>query len=209
MRSCQSILKREKLPHDLYQFLKRDRVLAGLYATSVRCGVCVYLVGGFLRDLFVLSGHLNVSNSKSAGNDTLFDAPIKYPLNFDYDVVVTHNVKRFCEALASEIGGSLFPLDKKRGVYRLLTEGKTLRYSPFDNRFGFKDGVQIDVSLLSDGDIWADLAKRDFSVNALAVSLKEIFDDKVFIIDPFNGLRDIKEKILKVTVKWLSTATRK
>lgn len=40
-----------------------------------------------------------------------------------------------------------------------------------------------------------DLARRDFTVNALALSLAEVMANK--IIDPFNGQEDLKKKIIR------------
>ena len=44
-----------------------------------------------------------------------------------------------------------------------------------------------------------DLARRDFTINAIAIRLKS--KDKFEIIDPFNGKKDLKNKIIKAVGK--------
>ena len=46
--------------------------------------------------------------------------------------------------------------------------------------------------------IEADLGKRDFTVNALAFRLKDIGKAGSRAIDPFNGIKDAKGKILRL-----------
>jgi tRNA nucleotidyltransferase/poly(A) polymerase len=60
---------------------------------------------------------------------------------------------------------------------------------------------QFDLSSYSD-DIEQDLRRRDFTINAMAVSLSQISHlragDEVAVIDPFNGLGDLKKGIVRV-----------
>ena len=45
--------------------------------------------------------------------------------------------------------------------------------------------------------IGEDLARRDFTVNAIAIELSEFVTPKVNIVDPFNGQKDLEKKIIK------------
>jgi tRNA nucleotidyltransferase/poly(A) polymerase len=53
--------------------------------------------------------------------------------------------------------------------------------------------------IVEDGSIRDDQLRRDFTVNALSVGLNE--DNFGRIIDPFNGLRDINDKILRTPLE--------
>ncbi|MCR5350365.1 MAG: HD domain-containing protein [Acholeplasmatales bacterium] len=52
-------------------------------------------------------------------------------------------------------------------------------------------GIHIEISTFKGKNIQEDLSKRDFTINSIAYSPKEGF------IDPYNGIEDIKNKILK------------
>ena len=99
----------------------------------------------------------------------------------DVDIVVQNDTERIARDLADKIGGSSFYLDKQRGILRVISYGK----SPPD---------YYDILPLRDGNIYADLSLRDFTIDALAISLADIET----IIDPFNGREDIKERLIRV-----------
>ena len=118
-----------------------------------------YLVGGTVRDMVI-------------GRDPV-----------DIDIAVSGDADRFARTLAKKIDGSLFPLDKERGVYRIATKkGKT-------------HSCYYDISPIRGGDIYRDLSLRDFTVDAMAVSLE---DDVKTIIDPYKGQADIKGKCIRI-----------
>lgn len=93
------------------------------------------------------------------------------PKDFDWLVPDPEGAAR---QLADLLGGSAFPLDQERGHWRVVA-----------------GEVQHDfVPLLTD--LQSDLARRDFTVNALAVAP----DGRV--TDPFGGLRDLKARTLRM-----------
>jgi poly(A) polymerase len=61
------------------------------------------------------------------------------------------------------------------------------------HEIGYKEGTREPISVV--GTLEQDLARRDFTVNAMA---KDLLTGK--IIDPFGGLEDIKNKILKTPI---------
>ena len=61
-----------------------------------------------------------------------------------------------------------------------------------------KKNVHFDFSELQGNTIESDLSQRDFSINALAVSLQNFIKGTKKYIDPHNGESDIKNKVIRV-----------
>ncbi len=103
--------------------------------------------------------------------------------SFDLDLAV-FDARPAAERLAGAFKATLVPLDEDNGVYRLVLPGKhkTIR--------------QIDVARIQGKTIEEDLARRDFTVNALALPLAGAAD-KAAIIDPRGGLADLSKKQLR------------
>jgi poly(A) polymerase len=80
--------------------------------------------------------------------------------------------------------------DAIRGSYFVLGAGLLHRV--------IKDSIKWDFVKLED-DIYKDLAKRDFTINSIAVELNDIFKDDIskYLIDPSNGLKDIEAGIIR------------
>lgn len=119
----------------------------------------------------------------------------------DIDIAVAGDAVAVAQELAVELGGSLAPLSVPRGMMRVVLA----------NRDGSDHGagLTIDLTGFSEG-IERDLARRDFSVNAMAVSLSALrqaqddsgassgsapFGDQV--IDPYGGRADLMRKTLR------------
>ncbi len=115
-----------------------------------------YIVGGTVRDILI-------------GKEPV-----------DIDIVVSSNAERFAKDLFKNVGGVLFLLDKKRGVFRIAIGDRT---PPFC----------YDISPMKGGDILSDLSFRDFTIDAAAVNLSDINN----IIDPYNGKEDIERRCIR------------
>lgn len=79
-------------------------------------------------------------------------------------------------ALARGLKAAFVPLDEKLGIYRVVP----------------KNGQQIDVAELQGKSIEEDLARRDFTVNAMALPLRG-----GGLIDPRGGRKDLERKVLR------------
>jgi tRNA nucleotidyltransferase (CCA-adding enzyme) len=91
---------------------------------------------------------------------------------------------------------------KQFGVLRI--DGINIDWSlPRKDSIGRKPEVEIDPNLT----IEKALRRRDLTMNAMAINLKDVLDiesiDEKLIIDPYNGLQDIKKKQLCLVDKEL------
>ena len=129
--------------------------------------LAVYLVGGPLRDV-------------------LLGIPIK-----DLDMVVEGDAPALARQLAEELGGSLL-VHPQFG-----TATVTLGDSRLDLVTARKEVYPRPAALpqVSPGTIEDDLARRDFSINALALSLTE---PRPSIRDPHDGVGDIARGLIRV-----------
>ena len=79
------------------------------------------------------------------------------------------------EAAARRFGGPVFPLSERHGAWRVALDG----------------GRTVDFTPLQDG-IEADLATRDFTINAIARPL-----GGGELVDPFGGRPDLEHRVLR------------
>lgn len=104
------------------------------------------------------------------------DALLARPSN-DIDIVVGPGGEDLPRAVAARIGGSFFPLDEERGHARVALKG---------------EGDICDFAPLQGGTIAADLALRDFTINALAVSCAP-----GNLLDPLDGAVDLAQRVIR------------
>ncbi len=107
----------------------------------------------------------------------------------DVDLAVKGDAVALGRELADELGGSLAPLSVPRGMVRVVVRPSAV---PDGDH-----GSVIDVSGYS-GSIETDLARRDFTINAMAVPLAQWNSDDVGdqVIDPHEGRRDLFRKAI-------------
>ena len=125
----------------------------------------VYLVGGFVRNSLI-------GRSSS-----------------DIDIVTTSSSRECAETFRRELGGTLFPLDIPRGIFRLLLNDS--------NELGIS---HLDLSE-GKGGVLEDLEKRDFTINAMAIPINQFGNTPSDwnVIDPTTGLADLKQKAIRMT----------
>lgn len=117
----------------------------------------------------------------------LRDLVIGRKLKRELDIVIPIELDLFVRAFADEIGGSYFPLEKENGVFCVVKQTE-------------KGPWRFDFSRMRGKEIVEDLHCRDFTINALAVNVNDIIIDpeRLDIIDPLGGIRDIESKRIKV-----------
>src|SRR5262249_45610480 len=118
----------------------------------------VYVVGGAVRDRLL-------------GRPTT-----------DLDLVVDRDPEGFAHEIAKVKGGTAFPLDQERGIFRAT----------------LKNGIHIDVALRQGKTFEEDIDRRDFTVNAFSVPWSEWNKSnwKKSLLDRHHGLRDLQKKLI-------------
>ena len=102
----------------------------------------------------------------------------------DIDIAVDGNALTIAEAVAEEFGGKFVVLDRANNIARVVIIEEERQW-------------HLDFSSFSD-DIESDLARRDFTIDAMAVELDGLsVESPMKIIDPFSGREDIKNKVLR------------
>ena len=129
----------------------------------------VYLVGGAVRD--VLMGEPN----------------------FDVDIAVEGDGIAFGRALAAALGGRAVPHEKFGTAIVLDDEGD--RVDVATTRTEFYD-YPAALPRVEQASLRQDLFRRDFTINAMAVSLKG--EDFGRLLDYFGGLDDLESGVIRV-----------
>lgn len=105
----------------------------------------------------------------------------------DYDFIVQGDTAAFSEAAARALRGAWFLLDKETSSCRVVVKSSAGAYT-------------VDFSPVREEGIVYDLGKRDFTINALAICLSDLFgNEDPVIIDPCNGLLDAGRRLLRMT----------
>lgn len=107
----------------------------------------------------------------------------------DLDLVVWGEVEAFGRAVAQAFDATLLPVDRET-VRVLSRRGGVL--------------VRIDIGGPKGDTIEANLAARDFAVNALAVRIGRLpLETTAVLIDPSDGLNDLKRRSLRALDPWV------
>lgn len=108
----------------------------------------------------------------------------------DLDITVAADGFGWAHRLADRLGASFVGLSAEEDVARVVWQGITIDFS------GFREGAEtIDV----------DLAKRDFTINGLAVHIEPRNGAEPDlkpcreVIDPTNGLEDLRTRVIRCT----------
>jgi poly(A) polymerase len=96
----------------------------------------------------------------------------------DFDVAVARDVETAARAVARHGGGTAFPLSEAFGAWRVAGPGR---------------GWQVDLAALGGETIEQDLARRDFTVNAMAEPLAG-----GGLVDPTGGAADLERRLLRM-----------
>ena len=109
----------------------------------------------------------------------------------DIDIAVAADALEVASDIANTLGGRYVPLDKENGV------GRVVLYDQSESKW------EIDFATLQGG-IQKDLARRDFTIDAMALEINGEMGTHVNvddIIDPFHGQDDLEVRIVRAVSK--------
>ena len=151
----------------------KDRIFDDLRIVAEKTGIEAYVVGGFVRDIFL-------------------DRASK-----DIDVVVVGSGIDFATEFSEHIGNSSeFAVFKKFGTAMVRSNDWEVEFVGARKESYSRNSRKPEVS---PGTLKEDQSRRDFTINALGISLNK--NDFGTLLDPFHGLDDLKRKILRTPLE--------
>jgi poly(A) polymerase len=149
--------------------LEEHEIFERVSAAGTRLGIKTYVVGGYVRDLILNRPSKDIDFTCVGSGISLAQEVAK---SFDQHVPLSV-FKNFGTAMLKLDDWELEFVGARKESYRLESR----------------------KPIVEDGTLEQDLERRDFTINAMAISLNpEDFGD---LIDPFDGLRAIKQKNIK------------
>lgn len=166
-----STYDKSELIRRLKLFLKEDLFeiirLTGYIADEL--GYKAYLVGGIIRDLIL--GHENP----------------------DIDIVCVGNAIEVAKRLTKAFGGRYDAYERFKTCVVILPDGSRIDFASSRREYYEKPGALPEVEA---SELEEDLIRRDFSINALALSIsRKNFGE---IVDVVSGLKDLEENRIRV-----------
>ena len=145
-----------------------DEVFAKITETADEKGCECYLVGGYVRDLF-----------------------LERPTN-DIDVVVVGSGIEMAEALAHKLGrGAHLAVFRNFGTAQVKWRGREVEFVGARKESYTHDSRK---PIVENGTLEDDQNRRDFTINAMAVCLNS--QRRGELIDPFDGQLDLRDGII-------------
>ncbi len=145
-----------------------SKLLIKIGAVADAGGIDAYAVGGYVRDLYL--------QRNSA----------------DIDIVVVGDGPAFAEEVASSLRTTQYTLFKSFGTAMIKHRGKTIEIVGARRESYRGHSRKPDVT---NADLATDLARRDFTINAMALGLNEARYGA--LVDPFNGMADLEAGIIR------------
>lgn len=106
----------------------------------------------------------------------------------DIDIVVQGGAMELARSFARDLGGTFVPLDQEDDIARVVLSA--------DRWGGQKGRLHLDLATMH-GSIAEDLALRDFTIDAIAIDMREIAGPRAPLIDPYGGQRDLKAGVVR------------
>jgi tRNA nucleotidyltransferase (CCA-adding enzyme) len=158
------------LARQIEQYLPRQllELVKDISEQATKRGERVYLVGGVVRDLL-----------------------LGYP-NFDLDLVVEGDAVKLAQQVAA-ISQAKLLAHHRFGTAKLRYENFTLDLATARRETYAKPGA---LPTVTPGTLKDDLIRRDFSINAMAISLAA--SDYGELVDPHQGKNDLERRVIRI-----------
>jgi len=145
-----------------------DKIFSIISEVSGETGSPTFVVGGFVRDIFLKR------QSK------------------DIDIVIQGSGIEFAQKVAKKLGNKKVTIFKRFGTAQLKSGAWEVEFVGARKESYSPDSRKPRVE---DGTIKDDQLRRDFTMNALAISLHpDTYGD---LVDPFGGFDDIKDRTIR------------
>ena len=152
----------------------QNRVLSQVQAAAAEANLGVFLTGGAMRDML---GGFAVR---------------------DLDFTVEGNALKLASILVNKSGGQITASDGRRKCAEMVFPGRVTAEIAMARQERYaKPGAQPHVQPTT---IHEDLRRRDFTINAVALSLNRA--SRGLLIDPTNGLADLGHKELRAVYNY-------
>lgn len=152
-------------------FIGSNIILKRISRIAINADIQAFVVGGYVRD-------------KLLGLDKT-----------DIDITVIGDGIAFAEIVAKDYDQNLSAVYKKFGTALLEINDTKIEFASARKE---SYNVNSRKPIVEFADLNEDLSRRDFTVNALTVSLN---NDNNVVIDMFEGLTDLKEKVLRTPLE--------
>jgi poly(A) polymerase len=150
------------------EHLAKDDIFKTVAEAATRLNLPAFIVGGYVRDL-------------------ILDRP-----NKDLDFVCLGSGIRLAEQVAKQLGGVPVTVFKNFGTAMIKVGDRELEFVGARKESYREDSRK---PLVEDGTLEEDQQRRDFTINAMAISLQS--ESLGELIDPFGGVQHLTEKLLK------------
>ncbi|MDA0196474.1 MAG: HD domain-containing protein [Bacteroidetes bacterium] len=149
--------------------LELNHVFKVVSSAAAKSGQESYVIGGYVRDLI-----------------------LERPSN-DIDFVCVRNGIDLATAVARQLGKDIKPVVFKNfGTAMIDYEDMELEFVGARKESYSRDSRK---PIVEDGTLEDDQNRRDFTINAMAISLNQ--HDYGELIDPFDGMKDLKRKMIR------------
>lgn len=149
--------------------MTEERLLKNIGDIADSSGIQVYVVGGYVRDKIFLKEDVK-----------------------DIDFVVVGDGPAFAKKIAGQLKAINFVIFKRFQTARMTIDDYSLEFVSARSERYAEDSRNPKVE---QSDLESDLKRRDFTINAMAMSLNR--SDYGKIIDPFAGASDISGRIIR------------
>lgn len=146
----------------------KDPIFRRISEIAFKANIPAYLIGGYVRDI-------------------ILEHPTK-----DIDIVALGSGIKLANLVAEDLGKSKVQIFKNYGTAMVQHKNLQLEFVGARKESYHRDSRN---PIVEDGTLEDDMNRRDFTINTLAISLNK--DDYGLVLDPFKGIEDIKNKIIR------------